>query len=665
MSAAPSNRLPWAGAILLSLAAAFGAIELARLYVEHNYGEVLSTEVKRRAMEITAATINGNVMGSVAALGLFSPPIKRVARGEIPLQDPVVMEALRAVGESYQANGVYVVNSLGIIQSCWYTMGVTLTGVDINFRPYFQIAMRGEQNVYAAIGTTTGQRALYFAAPLYAEVSSGSPLIGATVARLNPERIDSALQAWSGPALLLSPQEVTFASNRSEWIEQLAGTKTPAELQAIRTLKQFGHSFESGDTKILPFDIKAEEVSFANHRYAVARAPVQWNDPHGEWTLVLLGDLDELLPATRRSEIGSLSAALVLALSAFFLAWRGRLQQANGRRRQAETELQTYTSKLETDSEFKSYLARLSAELHQTGSMAEFAHRFMHQVTPRLGADYGAFYVLDEDSQLLTAVGAHGALLQELPALRIGQGLVGQCAKDMKTLFISDTSANDIRIVWGGGQLAATAVLLLPLIQGNRLLGVIVLASLRPVSEDQRAMLDEMLPMVAMNLEILKRNLGTQHQAEILQLQQSQLQETEAWYRSLIESAPDGMLVVDEQGAIVLSNRQLDAMFGYAEGELIGKNIDVLVPEAARKHHPQLRQDYTLNGSPRTMGSLNKELRGVRRDGSEFLVEVGLSRLPARQDRGICVCASVRIRSGREQADVAGRQRKDETDGEE
>ena len=662
MSTALSSRLAWPLAVLLSLAAAYAAVEATRLYGERNYGEVLANEANRRALEITAATLNGNVMGSVAALGLLSQPIKSAARGEIPLQDPVVMEALRAVGEAYQANGVYVVNSRGIIQSCWYTLGVTLTGVDINFRPYFQIAMRGEQNVYAAIGTTTGQRALYFAAPLYAEVSSGSPLIGVSVARLNPERIDSALQAWTGPALLLSPQEVTFASNHSEWIERLAGEKTPAELQAIRTLKQFGHSFEAGDTKLLPFDIRAEAVSFADHRYAVARAPVLWNDPHGEWTLVLLGDLDDLLPATRRYEIGALSAALVMTLSAFFLAWRRRLQQANGRRLQAEAKLRAYTSKLESDSEAKSYLASLSAELHQTDTLAEFAHSFMRQVTPRLGADYGAFYLLDEESQLLTAVGAHAALPQELPAIRVGQGLVGQCATDMKTLYISEASANDIRIVWGGGQVAARFVLLAPISQDKRLLGVIVLAGLQPMGAEQRTLLEEMLPMVAMNLEILKRNLGTQHQAQILQQQQAHLQETEAWYRSLIESAPDGMLVVDEQGVIVLANRQIDAMFGYAAGELLDQNIDVLVPAAVRGQHPQQRQNYTLSGSARAMGTLNKSLHGVRQDGSEFPVEVGLSRLPALQGRGICVCASVRESSRNEQNQAAGLSRANEAD---
>ncbi|MEY2954098.1 MAG: hypothetical protein RLZZ401_2185, partial [Pseudomonadota bacterium] len=88
---------------------------------------------------------------------------------------------------------------------------------------------------------------------------------------------------------------------------------------------------------------------------------------------------------------------------------------------------------------------------------------------------------------------------------------------------------------------------------------------------------------------------------------------------------------------------QLESMFGYASGALTGRPIEVLVPLAVRGHHPGLRDGYIHNdGSAREMGMLNKELRGVRQDGSEFPVDVGLSRLPALGGRGACVCASVR-----------------------
>jgi PAS domain S-box-containing protein len=349
MKISPSLRglLPWIGAILLSVTVALGTIEAIRLSLENDYKEALETEATRRGFEVMAQTMNGNVMGAVSALGLVDQPIKRVARGEIPPDTPVVMESLQAIGQSYEANGAYLVNHDGIIKSSWDTIGVPLTGVDVKFRPYFQIAMQGKMNIYAAIGTTTGRRSLYFAAPMYGEVSANAPIIGAVVARLGLERVDSVLRAWSGPALLLSPQGLVFASTREEWIECLAGHCTPERLKAIRTLKQFGKVFDGNTPRTLPFDLKSDIVSIANHRYAVARAPLQWNDPNGPWTLVLLGDLDKLMPASRRTMIGLTSGFLMLTLSTAFLIWRQRLHHANQERQRAEAALRESKERLD------------------------------------------------------------------------------------------------------------------------------------------------------------------------------------------------------------------------------------------------------------------------------------------------------------------------------
>lgn len=630
------------GVVLLLLAAAFGAIEATRISLERDYRETLDDEAKRRATEVMAQTLNGNVMGSVAALGLVNKPIKRVARGEIPLQDPEVMETLQAVGKAYQANGAYVVNSTGIIQSCWYTMGVTLTGVDIKFRPYFQIAMQGKQNIYAAIGTTTGKRSLYFAAPLYGDMSASSPVIGATVARLDLERVDSVLKAWPGLALLLSPQQVTYASNREDWVEQLAGEKTPEQLQAIRSLKQFGHTFDTGTPKILPFAIDRDVVSVDGRRYAVARAPVQWNDPKGEWTLVLLGGLDELMPPSFQAKIAAATSALVLIVSGLFAFWRRRLHRSEGLRRQAEAELNDYTRKLEAESTLKSNLAQISTVLQQTGSIDEFAGKFLFHAIPLLGVEYGVFYVLDEETRRLVPVGGHGVATKEIGDVAIGQGLVGECARDKKSIVIASAHGSDIRIVWGVGAVMPKAIILQPVMQTGRLLGVIELAALHSFGEGKQVMLETLTAMVAMNLEILMRNLGTRRQAEVLQRQQIHLQETETWYRGIIESAPDGMLVMDERGTIILANSQLEAIFGYPRGELIGQLVEILVPPPERSRHVVLREDFVKEGKARAMGAATKELHAVRQDGSEFPIEVSLSMLPALGEHGVCVCATVR-----------------------
>ncbi len=111
----------------------------------------------------------------------------------------------------------------------------------------------------------------------------------------------------------------------------------------------------------MPFNPASDIVRIGRHRYAVARTPIQWNDPNGPWTLVLLGDLDKLMPASRRMMIGLASGLLMLALSTAFLTWKQRLRQANQERQRAEVELREYADNLQESKE------RLDLTLGATG----------------------------------------------------------------------------------------------------------------------------------------------------------------------------------------------------------------------------------------------------------------------------------------------------------
>ena len=636
---------PWLAAILVSGGISVGVVEGTRLTLESDYKSLLTTEVTRRAIDVTAQTLNGNIMGSVMALGLVNRTVKAVVTSTTPPMAMSAQESLAAIGTSYQASGVFLVNQVGTIVVSWDKNGASMVGMDIKFRPYFQIALQGRQSIFAAVSIATGERALYFSAPIFNDISSNAPVIGAVVARLDLERVDSVLNAWTGPALLLSPQKVTFASNRSDWVLAMSGLRTPDELNKLRALKQFGKSFETGTPEILPFSIDSDQVTLDGHRYESVRAPVQWKDPNGDWSLVLLGDLDAVMPHSKMFELGGITFLVVFSLCALFIGWRHRLEQANLSRVRAEQELTAYTEKLERESEIKTYLAGVSADLHKAVTLSEFAQTFIRHAAPKLGADYAAFYVLNEEGGMLDPVGGYGVLPGKLDPVAIGQGLVGQCAQDKTAIALSDATGTPIRIVWGNGTVIPRHVLLSPVAQAEHVLGVLVIATINPLDQDQRTVLERMLPMAAMNLEILGRNLGTQRQADVLRKQQTQLAETEVWYRGIIESAPDGMLVMDEHGSIILTNPQLERMFGYEPGDLLGRKIEVLVPVDIRPRHIGFRDDFLKSGHTRPMGGQNLELRGVKKDNTEFPVEVGLSMLPAMGGHGLCVCATVRIRT--------------------
>ncbi|HLA35671.1 MAG TPA: ATP-binding protein [Rhodocyclaceae bacterium] len=317
----------WIAAFLFAIGGGWGAEEIVRLSRESDFKDDLQTEAQRRAAELMAQTIHGNVMGSIALLGLANRDIKQVAERRLPPETPSVLETLQALGLGFQADGAFVVGGDGVVKSSWDSRGKSSTGLDVNFRPYFQIAMQGKENIYAAVSLATGKRALYFAAPVYNDTTRGSRPIGATAARQGLDKIDAALKNWTAPALLLTPQGVVFAGNRSEWTLWLSGAQTPEQIEAIRAMKQFGALLDSDKPATLPFDTRAEEIVLQGQRFAVKHAPVRWNDPTGEWSLMLLGNLDEATPPQRKAAIGGGVAAVLLSISTLFLFWRRNMQQ--------------------------------------------------------------------------------------------------------------------------------------------------------------------------------------------------------------------------------------------------------------------------------------------------------------------------------------------------
>jgi PAS domain S-box-containing protein len=140
---------------------------------------------------------------------------------------------------------------------------------------------------------------------------------------------------------------------------------------------------------------------------------------------------------------------------------------------------------------------------------------------------------------------------------------------------------------------------------------------------------------------------------QALQEQIVQRKRAENQFRALLEFTPDPIVIVNRDGIIVLVNVQAVRVFGYAQGDMLGKPIEMLVPESFRGAHPAHRAEYTAEPHVRGMG-VGLELYALRKDGSQFPVEISLS--PIETEEGVLIASAIRDITERKRIEEALRE---------
>ncbi|MBS4098284.1 MAG: PocR ligand-binding domain-containing protein [Sulfuricella sp.] len=498
----------WILAILASIAIGVAAGEVARLAGERTRLSLLQTEADRGSLDMMSQTLSGNMMGALGLLGLVERDIKQEARGRIAPNDPDIVALLESVGTAHGANGTFLVGENGVVNSSWDSTGKPSTGLDVKFRPYFQMAKKGKESIYAAVSLATGKRALYFAAPLYGGTKADSPTVGAVVARTNLERVDKLLAGRASIALLLSPQGVVFSSSRPEWIGHLAAQPTPESIKAIRDLKQFGTMFDNKEPPVLPIAVAPGITEVDGKRHAVAHAKLQWNDPYGEWTMILLEDLTRTAPMAERVWIGVGCGLGILLLGILIL----QLLRGHHAQIAAAQQLRLNAEQQEALALRKSRLAEASLKLQQAMTTATLAQTFLDEANRLIGVLQGALYVVEGEGEARYLALAGGyACSSDLPAhVSFGDGLLGQCAVECRTILVETPQEGYWRVSSGLGGSLPRMVAILPILRNETLLGVAEMAALRLLDKDELGIFEDLLPLVALNLEILQRNRRTE-----------------------------------------------------------------------------------------------------------------------------------------------------------
>jgi two-component system, sensor histidine kinase and response regulator len=264
----------------------------------------------------------------------------------------------------------------------------------------------------------------------------------------------------------------------------------------------------------------------------------------------------------------------------------------------------------------KSNASKITGELQGATSLAEFGQHLLSGLVPLLGGGVAGFYLFDEKPGQLQRVAAYG--LPETAAatgpIRPGEGLVGQCAQERKVVALTNLPPDYLRIASGLGAAAPVQAVASPLLFKDTLLGVLEIATFHVFNSREQALLAELLPVVAMSLEVLQRNLRTQEllaqtqeqarqleeqteeltqsQEELLAqkeelltqqgeltAQREQLKVSEERSRLILESSAEGIFGVDTEGAVTFVNPAACRMIGFTAEELIGK------PSHATFHH--------------------------------------------------------------------------------
>ena len=257
------------------------------------------------------------------------------------------------------------------------------------------------------------------------------------------------------------------------------------------------------------------------------------------------GELAETVPLQQATnEVGDISRALVT--------------------------LQRFAREQQTENWIKAEVAAIAAGVQDAGDFTQFAQALFGRLSLAVPLIYGVMYVVPRGTATLVRAG--GFALDEASEpqeIAFGQGLVGEAAVQRRTLTIASVPARDAGLAAGRAHL--NEVIVLPAVRGDEVLAVLEFAGVSPAVERVRALLEALLPVVAVNIEILSRTIETHKQAQELSVERARLQ-------NVLDTSPAGVGITTNATLKWANGRALELL-----GSRLGDNVrDIYVNPADR-----------------------------------------------------------------------------------
>ncbi len=267
-------------------------------YVATEQKSELNREASRLTAKVNDASNNSTVMGSAVMMSLVNDDVKSLLANPVTGAKTEILDDFKTLLTAYQAHNVLVLDPKGDTLAYLDRDGKTLgLGLNLSVWPYFQQALAGTPTVYPAVDKNSEERELYFAAPVRRAGQTIYPALGVYIITMGIDAVENMLQWDAGTAMLVSPDGVVFASNRSEWRMQLLAAPdsgpSPARLQILAHDQQFGNLFAKGLPERLPLYLDHQDTQLAHlgdARFAMTSQTLSWPDAQGPWRVVLVQD---------------------------------------------------------------------------------------------------------------------------------------------------------------------------------------------------------------------------------------------------------------------------------------------------------------------------------------------------------------------------------------